>query len=255
MKLTILSYILAITLIISGCSLGNQSKVAKSISSPPYFENQHLSVAYTGHSTSIVNDENAFYLSFEIEQIGPYPIDEKHFSFSLQRVIEDDLGNEYASVKTEVIRTTDDGEALPENKVYFRQYFQPELNSNSAELAVLFYAKPMYYRQSVLFENLKHDVENKVENDLNIARIQTDRNRLMLYIEDVHNVQGIETTILYSGEEIYPVSTSTELGKFNYSVIANYEFAIDIPNPLTLKIKRHRLQDQLWDFPLTITLK
>lgn len=255
MKLPIYSFLFIMILTLSGCNLGNQTNVSKSTASPSHFENQHLSVTYAGHSSTLLNDKNGFYLSFEIIPIGSYPIDESHFSFALQRVIEDDIGNEYESVKTEVISTNDDGEPLPENKVYFKQYFQPELAKDSKDLSVMFYAKPLYHRQSVLFENLSHDSDNKRLNDLNIAKVQTDGKKLTLYIEDVHQIQGLETTIIHSGEEIYPVFTSTEVGKFNYSLIANYEFAMEIPDPFTLKIKRHRLQDQLWDFPITISFK
>ncbi|MFV8827316.1 hypothetical protein [Alkalihalobacterium sp. APHAB7] len=255
MKLPTYSILFILILTLSGCNLGNQTNASKSTASPSHFENQHLSVTYAGHSSTLLNDENGFYLSFEIIPIGSYPIDESHFSFALQRVIEDDIGNEYESVKTEVISTNDDGEPLPENKVYFKQYFQPELDKDSKDLSVMFYAKPLYHRQSVLFENLNHDSDNKMLNDLNIAKVQTDGKKLTLYIEDVHQIQGLETTMIHSGEEVYPVFTSTEIGKFNYSLIANYEFAMEIPDPFTLNIKRHRLEDQLWDFPITITLK
>ncbi|MEB1806182.1 MAG: hypothetical protein LPK26_02565 [Bacillaceae bacterium] len=255
MKLWIYSCLFILILILSGCNLGNPTNASKTTASPSHFENQHLSVTYAGHSSTLLNDENGFYLSFEITPIGSYPIDESHFSFALQRVIEDDLGNQYESIKTEVISTNDAGEPHPENKVYFKQYFQPELNQDSNELAVIFYAKPLYYRQSVLFENLNHNSEQYMLNDLNIAKIQTEGKKLTLYIEDVHQIQGLETTMIHSGEEVYPVFTSTEVGKFNHSLIANYEFAMEIPDPFTLKIKRHRLQDQLWDFPITISFK
>ncbi len=252
MKLSIRFFMLIVIFILSGCNLGSETK---STASPSQFENQHLSVAYDGLANTNKDAENGFYMTFQIDQIGPYPLDDKHFSFALQRVIEDDVGNQYESVKTEIITEKENGETLPEGTVYFRQYFKPELNIESSKLSVLFYAKPLYYQQTVLFEELDHDSENVVVNDLNIARVKTDKNKLTLYIEDVHNIQGLETTMVHGGEEIYPVFSSTEIGKFNHSIIANHEFAINIPDPFTLKVKRHRLQDMLWDYPITITLK
>ncbi|WP_209121872.1 hypothetical protein [Alkalihalobacillus sp. BA299] len=243
-----------LSLVLSGCNQGNVSKASKSTATPSQFENQHLSVTYEGHSNAVVDNENGFYLSFQIDQLGPYPIDDKHFSFALQKTIEDNLGNEYESIKTEVLTTKDNGEPLPEKTIYFRQYFKPELKEDSRYLPVMFFAKPLYYKKTLLFENLEHNTENDIVNDLNIARVEADKKKLTLYIEDVHNIQGLEATLIHSEEEIYPIFASTETSQFNHSVVAHYEFAVDIPDPFTLKIKRHRLQDQLWEFPLTITL-
>ncbi|WP_142302818.1 hypothetical protein [Bacillus sp. FJAT-45350] len=237
---------------LAGCYNTNTNELPSVITEN---NNQRLHVSYQGTEHTVINDSEGFYLLFEISHLDGPKLTKDNFDFSLLNILKDNNGTEYTSLSKEIVTNDENGEPLPEGTLAFKQFFTPKLDSNEEKINLSFFIKPLYYSRDIIFENISEDINLLTKNDMTIGELKTEENKLSVKIGDVHDIRGLEVSMIYDGEEIFPAFSSTDVNQEVNQMQATYTFTNNIPPTFSLKFTRHRLQDIVWEFPLMLPVE
>jgi hypothetical protein len=141
---------------------------------------------------------------------------------------------------------------LDSNSVLIKQFYTSVLNDSIESMHINVYVKPNYYERKVVFQNLENQMNNLLMNDLFIEAIQVEDKVINLSIFDVHDLTGLSVSLHQENEDIYPAFTRTNYDEKINHLTASYEFTKALPDTFTLTFNRLKLQDKIWEFPLTI---
>ncbi|UOE93235.1 hypothetical protein [Alkalihalobacillus sp. LMS39] len=242
-----------ILFLLVGCSTVSQEAEDTDIL---MMENEDIRVSYLQMLPEEQDGEAGFSVYFSIEQLGSTPITEDNYSFTLQRTITDYEGNAYETLTNERLTVDMEGDPLPEGTVFFKQFFTPEIIEETSILPVSFFTKPIYQRdiifETISFEQAHEPIHN---NGLTIHKFEVEKDKLSIVVEDVHPVNGLKMTLIKDGEELYPLSSLTHVSDDSNHMSVQFQFAQPIPDPFTIKLSRHRIEEIIWEFPFEIEVE
>ncbi len=235
--------LLALLLFLSGCqdhSPSNDLVMAA--------ENNRIQVSFDRLEEAEWEGNKGFYIYVTASSLLDTYKAEDDFLFALNSTITDDNSEVYQALFSETI-------ANDENSVTIKQFYSPFPGHSLDSLDITVYAKPTYYKRKVIFQDLEKEMSNQIMNDLFLETVSVQGNEIQLQIFDIHDLHGLTVSLLQDNEEIYPAFSRTSYDPNQNFLTASYEFTNKVPDRFTLVFKRLKLQEQIWEFPLTIPIK
>ncbi len=212
--------------------------------------NSHIHVSFTGMEKGEWNGEEGFFVYIEAKSLLDYKTDD--FSYTLQRTLYDEQSRSYETKHSEILSTDINNQPLEDRTVLIKQFFSPSPPKDIDTLDIHVFVRPDYYTRSILFSNLKDGDTNIMNNDFYINDVKINKKTLAFRAHDVHEIKGLDVSLIQDKEQIYPFFRSTDYNEETNELYATYEFAQALPEAITLQITRLRLQENIWEFPLTI---
>lgn len=210
-------------------------------------QNSHLHVEFETIETGEWDGQQGFFITIAATStMDQYQAEQ--FSFALDSVLTDENGATYEALHSETLPPLESNE----DQIRMRQFYTPELPNNLSRLDITVFAKPLYYKREIVIPEMTDGTTNRFINDLVINRAETDGGRLTIEISDIQPISGLSLSLIQDDEEIYPVFSTTRYREDTNQLMASYDFATPLPDSFTLKLTRLRLQEQIWQLPLTI---
>lgn len=236
----LLYLVLTIFLVLNGCS-NKENNV--SIKSPVITTNDNNLIKVT--IVIIEKNENGIRFNIELEDLSEDTIDQNMFYVILPDEIETHDGLKLIKNVDKVFTETTD------NKLIISQFYDGIGLNNEDYLSFSIYISPDYLERDVLFE-LNHTTNFSIRNGMTLQNIEVDKNKLHLFLNDVHPTPGIQVRMLLEGEAIFPVFSNVENN--NRTIKGSYEFMQPIPEQFTIIVTRHNMERVIWEFPFLVPL-
>lgn len=215
-------------------------------------ENSHLRIQFENIEIGEWENQPGFFLSVSATSLLSEYDASDDYRYTMDSILIDENGQTYEATYKETAPA--DNDSAEEEQVIIRQFFTPPISTEIEQLNVKVYTKPLYYQREVVFSNVQDGMINLINNDLILEKVIIDDRKLEIQVADIHEIKGLELSLIEKNEEIYPVFTTTDYNDETHRLLATYEFAKPLSDSLTLKLTRLRLQEQIWEYPLTIPI-
>ncbi|ERN52737.1 hypothetical protein M3689_01820 [Alkalihalophilus marmarensis] len=243
----LVNYFLMLLIVIAGC----ESNKEEDLSFEATVENSHLKVELVDIEPAVQDNQTGFFVDVLVTSLHPSYDVRTDFNYAMDKVIATSLDKKHEAAAIYTYDSTASATSLEPDQILIRQFYTPGLEETAHVLHVPFYAKPLYHKRNITFKELSHQSNHIEHNDFKIISLDVEQHTLSLIASDVHEMKGLEVTLLIDDETIYPAFQTTNVEETTNLLHGTYEFTQPISEPFTLKLQRPRLDDLIWTFDLS----